>query len=312
MSVQPSVAPWSLALTCALLALLGLSSVLAKLVFPVARRRWESHVALQVILALAAALLALPVGASAKLAGAAAITLVVAGGGLLVLLRGREAGCDCFGAMTPKGPAVHVALLMSALALDAMLVLQIGYANHPVVRWMTPVGALIFVFGFYLWLAFHRYQGAFYRPERSVGRLPESLASDRVLGTTLAGESRTVGQLIHGAPVLVVVVLSSSCAGCYELLEHLSSRARKIGDAFPVAVIADHARMFQRVGEGLTTLVDPQVAVARYMLAQKLPVGFAINDAFELLAPPSASNAGILNLLSMIDSIRTDDVATVS
>lgn len=309
--MQPSLAPWSLALACALLALLGLSSVMAKQVFPVDRRRWESHAALQGLLVLATALLALPVGASTKLAAAAVITLVVAGGGLLVLARGREAGCDCFGAMAPKGPAVHVVLLVSALVLDAVLVLQIDYANHPVVHWVTPVSTVIFALGFYLWLRFRRYQGAFYRPDRLQGQLPESLASDRVLGATLAGQPRTVGELINAAPTLVVVALSSSCTSCYELLEQLSSRAQQSDDPLPIAVVADHARMFQRAGEGLTALVDPQIAIARHMLAQKLPVGFAVNDGFELLAPPSAGNAGILNLLMLLDSIRTNNVATV-
>lgn len=295
----------------ALLALLGLSSVMAKRVFPSGSRRWDNHPALQGMLLLAVALLWLPLAAVAKGAGAAFITAVVAGGAVLSLWPGRQAPCDCFGALTPRGPALHLCLLVLALLLDFVIWRERDLLDSGLVRWLTPLVGAVLAAGFYLWLRLRRYQTAFYRPEKLEGQLPERLEGDRVLGHTPQGQARTVAELIGHAPGLVVVALSSSCVSCHTLLARLSEHATASPDPLPIAVVSDHARMFARDVQGLVTLVDPQVAIARHLLAEKLPLGFAVDDNFELLAPPSSGNASILGLLALLDSIRTSDVATV-
>ncbi|MDG2526275.1 hypothetical protein P6166_13015 [Stenotrophomonas sp. HITSZ_GD] len=311
MSMQSILVQGPLVLACALLAQLGMFSVMAKRVFPSGQRRWDSHPVVQGALLLAALLLLAPLGVPARLSGAVFITAVVAGGTALALLRGREAACDCFGALTPKGPALHVALLLLACALDAVLWRQRGLLAEPFVRWAIPVAGGVLAGAAYLWLRLRRYQTAFYRPERLHGEVPERLAPEQVLGHSTSGQARQVGELLGTAPGLVVVALSSSCTSCYDLLERLSAHVSASADPLPVVVVSDHPRMFQRGTAGLVALVDPQVTIARHMRAEKLPLGFALNDDFELLAPPSSGNGSILGLLAMLDSIRTPDVATV-
>lgn len=285
---------------CAILACIATGSALAKRMFP-STAPSATGSAVGVALLASAFLLVLPLGWTTNAVGAAGVLCVVAGGWALAMRRGAGETCDCFGAITPRGKSFHALMLLLAGGCATLVFVAAARTAVPGRSWLPPVLAIAGTLAMALVFRVVKYRRAFYLPGKLDGEVPEALAPDMPLGLVDGGELR-IGEALGGSDVLLVVLLSSACESCHALLEGFRDLIAGGPAGFRVAFVSNHPRIFagSAAPAGASFVVDANMSVARAVLARKLPVGFAVNDGLELLAPPSSGNAAILSLFSFL------------
>lgn len=304
--------PWPSAFASAFLCVIALTSVAAKRMFPSAEPRWEGHFIFQLALVFLAGAIVLPVSPLIKLASAMALCGVCVAGLVLHLVRG-EKGCDCYGTLPPPGPLYHICISIIAIASTAVLV----FATDQLASQRSVLGPPLIATGAFgiclISMSFIRYKRKFYsRLSNRSESLPDSLDPDQLAGFDLSNHAVTIGDALGDSRGLLIVSLSSSCASCRKLVEDIGERVEGQTLMFAVVFVADRQGILSDVRFRGICLVDPEMGVARKVLASAMPMAVALNEQRELIAPPSLGSQNILQLLEMLISAERSDDRSIS
>jgi hypothetical protein len=291
------------------LALVGLTSALAKMIqepdpfrshqhwiLAIANTRWFALVELGI-----GAILLLPIVLIAQ-AGAAIVLAIVIIDGQFLHAKHPEEESEGFGSLTPNNQVLYFAIgtvVAVATVFVALKALQTPVAEMPINAWFTGITLAILII-IERKLRYDQSRGQGYAKKTIDVAAVSELPADLCIGKDALGASTTGELVAAGKPVLIVGISphSSQCRDTYALL---ACHAKLLSRDLTIAVIAENDELYRTTPNvPMRQLLDPHSHLSRFLSLRVRPYALLVNRDLSLLAPPSQAAQKVQRLITLL------------